>query len=118
MPAGFGSTREIRIALQGHPVRGYFQAEVPRDIPEAVPERGQVPAAGPARVAGFPEAFLELASEAGEQDRAPGEGRIFGGLRRVAAKVTARKVGVGRAQQPGCAAAVPLERARWLSRPD
>jgi hypothetical protein len=119
MPEAIGSTREIRLTSPAHPVRAPFQAEALRDIPEVAPEQEQVPATVPVKVASFQEGFLELVAEAAERERAPAEGRIFGGLLRVeAAKVTARKGDVGRAQRQGCAADAPLAQARWLSRLD
>lgn len=118
MPAAFGSIREIPIASLASPVRALFQGEALRDMREVA--RGQVPAAGPAKVAHFQAASLGRAAQAAERGRVPAEGRIFGGLHRVgAAKVTARKEDVGRAQQQGCAADAPPAQARvqWPWKP-
>jgi hypothetical protein len=100
MPAAFGSTRETPIAFLARLARARFQAEVPWDIPEVALAQAQVPAGGPAKVAGFLVVFLEQVAEAAEREPVPVEGRIFGGLHRVvAAKVTERKEDAGRAQQ-------------------
>jgi hypothetical protein len=147
MQAAFGSTREIRIVFLAPQARARFQAGALWDMPEAVLEQAQVPAEGPAKVAHFQGAFLELVAEEAERERVPAAGpakvahfqegflelvaeeaergpvpaagRIFGGLLPVgAAKVTTRKEAVGRARQPGCAADAPPAQARWLLRPD